>query len=202
MVAMIAAAPSADLLEVTDLPTDRPFTIDDLDLLPDDGNRYELDDGVLVVTPPPTMGHQRVVHRLAVTLDAACPAEYEVLPGSGVQISQVQYRIPDIVVIRAGSAQFTDISATESPVLAVEVASPPTAIYDRNRKNDVYAAFGISSYWIVTPDPDKPMITAYDLRDGRYELTAEVGGDDLFTGTRPFACEIVPASLVAGAWRR
>jgi hypothetical protein len=48
MVAMTAAR--------ADLPTDRPLTVDDLYLLPGDGNRYELDNGVLVVTPPPTMG--------------------------------------------------------------------------------------------------------------------------------------------------
>ena len=35
----------------TGLPTDRPLTVEDLDLLPDDGNKYELDDGVLVVSP-------------------------------------------------------------------------------------------------------------------------------------------------------
>lgn len=202
MVAMIAAQASADLLEVTDLPTDRPFTIDDLDLLPEDGNRYEVDDGVLVVSPPPTVGHQHVVHRLTVTLDSACPADLQVLPGAGVQISQTQYRIPDIVAVRAADVGFRDKSVTIPPVLAVEVASPSTEIYDRNRKKTVYAAFGIRSYWIVTPDLDRPTITAYDLRDGRYELIAEVGGDDLFTGTRSFACEIVPAALVAGRWRR
>ena len=201
MVAMIAAASSADLLEVTDLPTDRPFTIDDLDLLPDDGNRYELDDGVLVVTPPPTMGHQRVVYRLGVTLGAACPAEYEVLPGAGVLISQIQYRIPDIVVIRAGSARFMDVSATEAPVLAVEVSSPSTASYDRTRKKDVYAQFGIESYWIVLPDPEKPTLVAYELRRGQYHLLNETRGDDAFRAVIPFACEIVPAALVAGGPR-
>jgi hypothetical protein len=35
----------------TELPDDRPLTVQDLDLLPDDGNKYELDDGVLVVSP-------------------------------------------------------------------------------------------------------------------------------------------------------
>jgi len=198
MVAMTAAQTSAE----ADMPTGQPLTIDDLDLLPDDGNRYELDDGVLLVSPPPTVGHRRVVHRLAVTLDAACPADFEVLPGSGVQISQIQYRIPDIVVIRAGDVGFRDKSVTIPPVLAVEVLSPSTGIYDRNRKKDVYAAFGIASYWIVTPDLNKPAITAFDLRDDEYELVADVGCDDPFAWTRPFDCEIVPAALVAGTWRQ
>lgn len=185
----------------TDRSADRPLTIEDLYELPDDGNRYELDNGVLVVTPPPAVGHQRVVHRLAVTLDAACPAEYEVLPGAGVLISQIQYRIPDIVVIRAGSAQITDISARESPVLAVEVASPSTASYDRTRKKDVYAQFEIESYWIVLPDPEKPTLIAYELRRGQYHLLTETRADNTFGAVLPFACEITPAALVAGGPR-
>jgi Uma2 family endonuclease len=185
----------------TDRSVDRPLTIEDLYELPDDGNRYELDNGVLVVTPPPNVGHQRVVHRLAVALDAACPVEYEVLPGAGVLISQIQYRIPDIVVIRAGSARPTDVSARESPLLAVEVASPSTASYDRTRKKDVYVQFGIESYWIVLPDPEKPTLIAYELRRGQYHLLTETRADDTFRATLPFACEIIPAALVAGGPR-
>jgi hypothetical protein len=45
------------------LPADRPLTVADLDLTPDDGCRYELDDGVLVVSPAPVTIHQRVLHR-------------------------------------------------------------------------------------------------------------------------------------------
>jgi Uma2 family endonuclease len=187
----------------TDLPSDRPLTTDDLCMLPDDGNRYELDNGVLVVTPSPTFGHQRVAHRLAVALDAACPADFEVLPGSGVQISRIQYRIADIIVIRAGTVGSTDNSATEPPVLAIEVASPSTASYDLSRKKDVYARFGIESYWIVTPDTEMPSLMAFELRRGsRYHLLTEARADDVFQATRPFACGIVPAALVAGPWRR
>jgi hypothetical protein len=78
------------------LSVDRPLTVADLDLTPDDGRRYELDDGVLVVSPAPMPIHQRVLHRLQVCLQAACPAEFEVLPGPGVQLSEIQYRIPDL----------------------------------------------------------------------------------------------------------
>jgi hypothetical protein len=44
----------------TGLPTDRPLTVEDLDLLRDDGNKYELDDGVLIVSPSPAVNHQIV----------------------------------------------------------------------------------------------------------------------------------------------
>jgi hypothetical protein len=53
------------------LAADRPLTVADLDRTPDDGCRYELDDGVLVVSPAPMPIHQRVLHRLEVIHPAA-----------------------------------------------------------------------------------------------------------------------------------
>src|ERR1700722_19487721 len=188
--------------ERTELPGDRPLTGADLDLLPEDGNRYELDDGVLVMSPAPIVGHQVVVLSLAGLLGAACPSGFVVLPGIGVDISPIQYRIPDLVVVGVADLKFDDASVAKPPALAVEVASPSTAAYDRNRKKMVYAGFGIRSYWIVTPDLDKPGISAFELRRGHYQLAAEAYGDELFTTTRPFSFEIMPSTLVAGPWRR
>ena len=47
------------------------FTVDDLETFPDDGNRYELLDGVLLVTPAPGNAHQVVASRLQVRLGVA-----------------------------------------------------------------------------------------------------------------------------------
>jgi Uma2 family endonuclease len=185
----------------TTLPDDRPLTVEDLDRLPDDGNRYELDDGVLVVSPAPAINHQLVLHRLSVILEAARPPEFVVLPGPGVEMSKIQYRIPDLVVLRAGAVGFDDKSVTRPPALAVEIASPSTEIYDRNRKKDVYAGFGIESYWIVTPSLDRPRLTVFELRRGGFAQVAEVSGDEPFKADRPFDVEIVPARLVAGPWQ-
>jgi hypothetical protein len=44
---------------------------------------------------------QRVLHRLEVLLEAACPPQFELLPGPGLAISQLQYRVPDLVVVRS-----------------------------------------------------------------------------------------------------
>jgi Uma2 family endonuclease len=140
----------------TELPDDRPLTIEDLDLLPDDGNRYELDDGVLVVSPAPANIHQLVASRLQTMLDNASPPGYLVISGGGLAISRTQYRIPDLVVVRSEQFDLTAKCMTSPPDLAIEVASPSTALYDRNRKKAVYAAFGIASYWIVTPSRDQP----------------------------------------------
>ena len=51
----------------------------DLDAMPDDGHRYELIDGVLIVSPAPRRAHQRASLRLTVLLDAAVPPGLELL---------------------------------------------------------------------------------------------------------------------------
>ena len=124
----------------TELPDDRPLTVEDLYLLPDDGNKYELDDGVLVVSPAPAIKHQLVLQRLSGMLGSVSPRNYVVLPGPGVEMTKYQYRIPDLVVARIDAIGFEDVTMTKPPVLAIEIASPSTAIYDRNRKKDVYPA--------------------------------------------------------------
>jgi len=179
------------------LPADRPLTVDDLEFLPDDGSRYELDDGVLVVSPAPANIHQLVVSRLQMRLGALCPEEFLVVSGNGVAMTRSQYRIPDLVVVRAERFDLAAKSVNSPPELAIEVASPSTALYDRNRKKTVYAEFGIPSFWIVTPDPAKPGITAYELLTGEYQLFAEATRDEVFRAQRPFFVDIVPAALVA-----
>ncbi|HEX7993063.1 MAG TPA: Uma2 family endonuclease [Streptosporangiaceae bacterium] len=182
-------------------PDDRPMTVADLNLVPGDGCRYELDDGVLVVSPPPANIHQLVASRLQTLLDGSCPREYLVISGNGVEISNTQYRIPDLIVVLTDLYEVTGTSTTRPPALAIEVASPSTAMYDRNRKKDVYSGFGIASYWIVTPSLDKPRLVAYELSQGGYREAADVSGDQPFTASRPFAVRIVPSELVAGPWQ-
>jgi Uma2 family endonuclease len=184
------------------LPADRPLTVADLDLTPDDGCRYELDDGVLVVSPAPVTIHQRVLHRLEFLLETACPPEFELLPGPGVVISEIQYRIPDLVVVRADTVGVADKNVTEPPELVVEIASPSTAHYDQGRKKAVYAEFGIPAYWIVVPDPDRPSLSAYMLTRGTYTEVGRAVGEERFATDTPFPVEIVPEVLVTGRWRR
>ena len=72
----------------------QPFTTDELDRMPDDGRRYELLDGVLVVSPRPGTIHQVVALRLAATLHAACPEDMFVTPEPAVQLNRTTDR-PD-----------------------------------------------------------------------------------------------------------
>jgi Uma2 family endonuclease len=174
----------------------RPFTVDELDRMPDDGRRYELLDGVLVVSPRPSTVHQLVAGRLLVTLSAVCPDGLYVLPEPAVQLSDQTEFDPDIVVVRhehVGGAK-----VTQPPLLAVEVRSPSTALFDLNRKKSAYEAFGVASYWVVVPDPVRPQLVVFELRDGTYEEAARVSGDEALHLQRPFPVEVVPAHLVAG----
>jgi Uma2 family endonuclease len=102
--------------------------------------------------------------------------------------------VPDVAVVRAGSL---DAFFEEAPPeLVVEVASPRTRLYDRNRKKDVYADFGIPAYWIVEPDPDRPGLTVFELRSGAYEQAAHVTGDQEYRAAIPFPVTVVPSRLV------
>lgn len=65
--------------ETWTLPSGRGLTCADLDSVPDDGWRYELIDGVLIVSPAPRLVHQRVVAGMYRALHAACPPGLEVL---------------------------------------------------------------------------------------------------------------------------
>jgi Uma2 family endonuclease len=173
---------------------DRMLTVEDMENMPDDEFRYELDDGVLIVSPAPSRLHQLAVTRLAVILSAACPAELVVLAGVGVNITRFQHRVPDVAVVRADS--FETFFQETSPALVVEVASPRTRLYDRNRKKDVYQGFGIPAYWIVEPDRDRPELTVFELRSSAYEQTAHITGDEEYRAAIPFPVTIVPSMLV------
>jgi Uma2 family endonuclease len=175
--------------------TGRAFTVDDLDRTPDDGRRYELVDGTLIVSPAPAVAHQVVLHKLQVQLEAACPGGLAVVPGPGLRMSGSTELIPDVVVVKL--ADLAGPHLITPPMLAVEVRSPGTALFDLNTKKAAYERFGVRSYWIVVPDPDQPELTAFELRDGRYEVVAQVAGDTVFGTELPFAVEVVPSRLVA-----
>jgi Uma2 family endonuclease len=175
-----------------------PFTVAELDRMPDDGHRYELLDGALVVSPRPTTIHQFAAGRLFRVLDEACPQDLCVLPEPAVQLGPQTEFNPDLVVVpldEVGGAKFT-----APPLLAVEIRSPSTALIDLNRKRDAYERFGVPSYWIVNPDPAQPEVTVFELRDGRY--IAEQKSAQPFTVGQPFPVTITPAALTSRLYRR
>jgi Uma2 family endonuclease len=176
---------------------DRPMTVKDMENMPDDGNRYELDEGMLIVSPAPYHNHQWAVQRLWFILNAACTPEFVAIIGPGVNLSEYQHRIPDVAVLRAEGFRPAEVFEERAPVLAVEVASRGTRRYDRTRKKAVYEQYGIESYWIVSPDLKQPDITAFSLADGKYRQTGHAAGDQKFMAELPFPVSFTPAQLVS-----
>jgi Uma2 family endonuclease len=125
------------------------FTVDDLDKLPEDGNRYELLHGVLLVTPQAGITHQTVAARLAGSLIALLEEEPAVqvwTPG----VIEVRPRIhlePDILVGRLPSVARWE--AVRDHWLGVEVSGTASRIYDRDYKRDGYLGVGVVEVWLV-----------------------------------------------------
>lgn len=174
-----------------------PITVADLDRIPNDGRRYELMDGTLVVSPRPTTVHQFVAMRLATTLDRACSDGLCVMAEPAVQLGEESELAPDLVVVSIDEVGGTKFTAP--PLLVVEVRSPSTALIDLNRKKAVYEKFGVPSYWIVDPEPSRPELTVFELREGSYVL--EATSTQPVTVSHPFTITITPADLTRGLRR-
>lgn len=168
-----------------------PFTVEELDRLPNDARRYELLDGVLVVSPRPTTIHQAVLGRLYGLLSSVSPDDFLVVPEPALQLSAKTEFAPDLVVVPIDDVG--DPKFTKPPLLVVEVRSPSTAIIDLNRKKTAYERFGVPSYWIVDPDPAQPEVTVFELRGGRYVTVAITTAP--FTVECPFPITLNPAQL-------
>lgn len=179
-------------ISATQLPAG-PFTYDDLLALPDDGHRYELFDGSLLVSAAPNRGHQRCVSRLLLLLAPhAQAAGYEVLPGPiDVRLAQDRVLEPDLIVVRAGPGSQQTID--EAPLLVVEVSSPSTRNIDRDLKRRAYEERGIPPFWLV--DPLEPSLTVLELEDDQYVERAHVTGDAVFDARQPFAVTVSPMGL-------
>ena len=177
---------------VTTLPYSRPLTVADLGVMPDDGHRYELIDGALIVTPAPGLRHQRASLSLAVALHDACPDDLVVLAAPfQVTLSEDTGVQPDLLV--APREAFSDKDLPGAPLLAVEILSPSTRLIDLNLKRARYERAGVSSYWII--DPVEPRLLVWELEDGKYAEVADVSGHAAWTAERPFVVTVVPDEL-------
>ena len=130
--------------------TARRFTVDEVLAWPEDGNRYELVEGVLLVTPAPVPVHQIVAGRLAAALTVPCrrwPDMYVASPGEILIRPDLKMQ-PDILVFRAPSipGKWEEV---RDHWLAVEVWSPSSVIYDRDVKRDAYLQVGVREVWLV-----------------------------------------------------
>ncbi|HET7458598.1 MAG TPA: Uma2 family endonuclease [Gemmatimonadaceae bacterium] len=133
------------------LPT---FTTDDLRAFPEDGQRYELLEGMLLVTPMPGSAHQVVLSRILVALAGyLSPADRAVAVSPGeIEIAPKTLLEPDLLVFPASYPPGTPWSEMRDWWLAVEVFSPSSRVYDRDFKRDAYLALGVAEVWLVDLD--------------------------------------------------
>jgi len=151
------------------------WTVERVRALPDDGNRYELIDGALVVTPAPSGVHQEAIMGLVTRLD---PWLRETGIGrvlcspADISLGDDEILQPDLFVYRtATGARLRDWSDIIELRLVVEVLSPTTARYDRKLKRRRYQRARIAEYWIV--DVDARLIERWRPDDDRPEMASD-----------------------------
>lgn len=171
----------------------RELDFEDLYNTPDDGNRYEILDSALVMTPAPSRSHQLAMLNVAVLLrEPARAAGFQVFPAPFAwRIGPGQVPEPDVIV--AAPEATTERAVEGPPVLVVEVLSPTGRVRDLEAKRRVYAQGGASWYWIV--DPGIPSVTVLRLAGEAYEHVAHVEGGDIYESREPFAVRVVPRDL-------
>jgi Uma2 family endonuclease len=147
--------------------------------LPDDGNRYELIAGELVVSPSPHHRHQLAGMRISgifenFTRDRGIGQLYGPLD---VLLSESDYLIPDLVFLKHDRrAILSDRGVEGPPDLVIEIVSPSSSLRDRGVKRERYALFGVPLYWIV--DVTLGQIEVYRLADdpgGPAQIVTDTG---------------------------
>jgi Uma2 family endonuclease len=150
------------------------WTYEDYRTLPDDGRRYEVIDGDLLMTPAPSTTHQRVSKRLEKAFllqveDAGLGVVYNA--PIDVIFSQTRVVQPDLVVVlKRREDIITERGIEGAPDIVVEIVSPSTRSADLHSKRNLYASEGVSEYWIA--DPEARTVEVLELGDEGYRTRA------------------------------
>jgi Uma2 family endonuclease len=178
-----------------------PYTFSEWwDLPHEDGGRFGLVDGSLLISPSAGGTHQAAMGRLAHQLhdaihDRGTPG-LEVVTRVVVRMGENTALIPDIVVFTPPIAD--DYFHPPAIVCAIEVRDAATARLDATIKPTVYATGGIPHFWLVDPERERPRILCHRLVDGSYELHTTLTGGTATTVTEPFEVTLDPASMLVG----
>ena len=154
------------------------LTYEDYASLPNDGQRYEIHDGDLSVTPSPGRIHQEIIGNLYLILrrhaDTAALGRVFLSPFD-VILSATTIVQPDLLYVEAARASaVSDRGVEGAPSLVIEVISPSTPRIDRQTKLQLYARYGVPCYWIV--DPEMLTVDAYELAGDAYRLVTRASG--------------------------
>ena len=156
------------------------FGYTDLLAMPDDGRRYEIHGGELVVMSSPMLRHQIAVLEIATLLNEygrrsggrAVAAPFDIV------FDEYDLVQPDVVFFRAERLHLLRLDAVTRavPDIVVEVLSPSTAAIDRGRKMRMFARYEVPEYWIVDPVGRQVEVHALEGRAYR-QVQVATGGD-------------------------
>jgi len=132
----------------------RPWTLEELHRLPDDGNKYELVRGELFVTPPPSVNHEEILARLQAILVPYVAAQglgrvYRPRSVLRFEGSEVE---PDLMVRQPHRAKIKHWDDAPIPILIAEALSGSTRRRDTQQKRELYLEAGVGEYWILDPE--------------------------------------------------
>ena len=175
------------------------WTTADLELFPDNGKRYEIIDGELIVTRAPRWSHQEVAGRIFAALDNWCldTGLGRAAFGPGIIFTDEDNLIPDVVW--ASNERLDRLldeaeHLTGAPELVVEVLSPGEKNEQRDKqlKLKLYSQQGVQEYWIV--DKNLQQVQVYRRDNAVLVLTVTLQADDsLISPLLPdFACPLSP----------
>ena len=132
------------------------YTADMVRALPEDGNRYEVVHGELLVTPAPRATHQVLVLRLGAALLTYLeenPVGIALLSPADISWGRADVLVqPDVFVVPLEEARTLDWNRMRRVLLVAEVVSPSSARADRFVKRRRYQETGVPVYWIVDPE--------------------------------------------------
>jgi Uma2 family endonuclease len=163
---------------------------------PDDGNRYEVIDGEVLVTPSPSPMHQEVVARVLMALReyVARHALGIVLPDVDVLFATGHFLRPDIVFVPADRRDgISDRGIEVPPGLIVEIQSPTSSSIDRVKKPRRYGDFGVPEYWVLDPVAREALIWRFG--EGAREPQRHTGSFEWLPDGAPAALVLNPAAL-------
>jgi Uma2 family endonuclease len=163
-------------------PKQGEWTYEDYAALPEDGHRYEVIEGVLYrMSPAPSRRHQKIVRKIARYFEDVIeiPELGEIgMAPLDVELSYQDVVQPDIfIVLNDHFNRLTETRIVGAPDLVVEVASPSTAKYDRQKKQAAYARAGVSEYWVVNPKHET--IEVLVLEGDLYCILGVFSGQDI-----------------------
>lgn len=156
--------------------TVRALTCEDLRKTPDDGRRYEIIGGQLVVSASPILKHQKLSLRLTDLLYALAKSGLGELfeAPTDVERGPNDIVVPDLVFVtkaRLGILGREKIAG--APDILIEILSPSTRGRDEREKRDLYARFGVPEYWLV--DPVRNAVRAMTLVGDAYQPIPPIG---------------------------